>query len=367
MNEMDNLKKELRELREDINKIDDDLVDLLNKRGISVIKIGDLKNKLNLKVLQPQREKEIIERLNEKSTVFKNSSIEAIWKEIMSASKLIQGLKNRVGYLGPNGTFTHQAAIEYFPKAGSEFITSNSSIEIFEKIEKGLIDFGVVPIENSLQGTVRETLDLLIEKNVIIYGEIELRIIQNLISLENSELSKIRTIISHPQAFAQSKVWIKTNLPNSTLISVNSTAEAARKVKELNDESYAAIGTEFSSQIYELKVLSSNIEDNPLNFTRFLIISKRLNEMKKGKIKTSIVFVTKHTPGSLYRVLKIYADANINLLKIESRPRRKGRWEYIFLMDFEADKDEPKIIKIFEQMNDNVIWYKILGSYPMVD
>ena len=367
MNEIDNLKKELRELREDINKIDDDLVDLLNKRGISVIKIGDLKNKLNLKVLQPQREKEIIERLNEKSTVFKNSSIEAIWKEIMSASKLIQGLKNRVGYLGPNGTFTHQAALEYFPKAGSEFITSNSSIEIFEKIEKGLIDFGVVPIENSLQGTVRETLDLLIEKNVIIYGEIELRIIQNLISLENSELSKIKTIISHPQAFAQSKVWIKTNLPNSTLISVNSTAEAARKVKELNDESYAAIGTEFSSQIYELKVLSSNIEDNPLNFTRFLIISKRLNELKKGKIKTSIVFVTKHTPGSLYRVLKIYADANINLLKIESRPRRKGRWEYIFLMDFEADKDEPKIIKIFEQMNDNVIWYKILGSYPMVD
>ncbi|MCK4287372.1 MAG: chorismate mutase, partial [Candidatus Lokiarchaeota archaeon] len=127
MNEMDNLKKELRELREDINKIDDDLVDLLNKRGISVIKIGDLKNKLKLKVLQPQREKEIIERLKDKSTIFKNSSIEAIWKEIMSASKLIQGLKNRVGYLGPNGTFTHQAALEYFPKAGSEFITSNSS------------------------------------------------------------------------------------------------------------------------------------------------------------------------------------------------------------------------------------------------
>jgi chorismate mutase/prephenate dehydratase len=185
--------------------------------------------------------------------------------------------------------------------------------------------------------------------------------------LKDSELSKIKNIISHPQAFAQSRVWIKANLPNATLISVNSTSEGARRVKELNDESYAAIGTEFSSQIYDLKVLSSNIEDIPLNFTRFLIISKRVNEQKKGKIKTSVVFVTKHTPGSLYRALEIYADADINLLKIESRPRRKGKWEYIFLMDFEGDKDDPRIIKILEKMNENVIWYKILGSYPMVE
>lgn len=365
MNDQNNLKKELRELREDIDKIDDDLVDLLNERGNNVIKIGNLKKKLDLKIFQPQREKEVIERLKNKSIVFKNTSIEAIWEEIVSASKLIQGLKNRVGYLGPNGTFTHQAALEYFPKAGSEFITSNSLIEIFEKIEKDIVDFGVIAIENSLQGTVRDTLDLLIEKNVIIYGEIELRIIQNLISLKDSELSKIKTLISHPQAFAQSRAWIKANLPNATLISVNSTAEAARKVKELEDESYAAIGTEFSSRIYNLKVLSSNIEDSSLNFTRFLIISKRENEQKEGKIKTSIVFVTKHTPGSLYRVLKMYADANINLLKIESRPRRKGRWEYIFLMDFEGNKEAPKIKKILGMMNEQVIWYKILGSYPL--
>ncbi len=367
MNDQNNLKKELRKLREDIDKIDDDLVDLLNERGNNVIKIGNLKKKLDLKIFQPQREKEIIERLKNKSIVFKNTSIEAIWEEIVSASKLIQGLKNRVGYLGPNGTFTHQAALEYFPKAGSEFITSNSLIEIFERIEKDIVDFGVIAIENSLQGTVRDTLDLLIEKNVIIYGEIELRIVQNLISLKDSELSKIKTLISHPQAFAQSRAWIKANLPNATLISVNSTAEAARKVKELEDESYAAIGTEFSSRIYNLKVLSSNIEDSSLNFTRFLIISKKENEQKEGKIKTSVVFVTKHTPGSLYRVLEIYADGNINLLKIESRPRRKGRWEYIFLMDFEGDKNDPKVVKIIEKMNENVIWYKILGSYPMVE
>ena len=156
MNNQNNLKKELRELREEIDKIDDTIVELLNKRGNIVAAIGDLKDRLDMKVFQPQREKEIIERLKNKSSIFRDSSIEAIWKEIMSASKLIQGSITKVGYLGPKGTFTHQAALEYFPKAGSEFITASSSLEIFENVEKGLIDFGVIPIENSLHGTVRE-------------------------------------------------------------------------------------------------------------------------------------------------------------------------------------------------------------------
>ncbi|MFX1377395.1 MAG: prephenate dehydratase [Promethearchaeota archaeon] len=367
MNDQNKLEIELRELREEINKIDDTIIDLLNKRGEIVIKIGNLKDKLNMKVFHRQREKEIIERIKEKSTVFNSSIVEAIWKEIISASKFIQGMKNKVGYLGPDGTFTHQAALEYFPKAGSEFIPINNPIEIFESLEKDLIHFGVIAIENSLQGTVRETLDLLIEKNIIIFGEIELRIVQNLISVENSDLSKIKTIISHPQALAQTRMWIKANIPNVSLISVDSTAEAIRKVRELNDHSYAAIGTELASRLYNLRILSANIEDNPMNHTRFLIISKKENENKEGKIKTSIIFVTKHTPGALYSVLKIYADAKINLLKIESRPRRRGRWEYIFLMDFEGDKDDPTCKSIFKKMSDNVIWYKILGSYPMAN
>ena len=158
MNENNNLREDLNKLRDEINKIDDKLVDLLNKRGNNVIKIGDLKNKLNLTVFQPHRENEIIERLENKSTIFKNTSIEAIWKEIMSASKLIQGLKNRVGYLGPKGTFTHQAALEYFPKAGSEFITSNNSLEIFEKVEKDLIDFGVVPMKIAFKAPLEKHL-----------------------------------------------------------------------------------------------------------------------------------------------------------------------------------------------------------------
>ena len=146
---------------------------------------------------------------------------------------------------------------------------------------------------------------------------------------------------------------------------MTSTAEAVRRVRKLTDKSYAAIGTEFAASIYELKILNSNIEDEKSNYTRFLIISKRENPLKTEKMKTSIVFVTKHTPGALYWVLKIFSDANINLSKIESRPRRKGKWEYIFFMEFEADKNDPKAAEALELMKINVIWQKILGSFPL--
>ena len=357
--------KNIEIIRKEIDEIDDQIVDLLNKRGNAVIKIGSIKKTLKIDVSQPHREKEVIDRITKKSTVFKKSSIEAIWKEVISASKVIQGTISKIGYLGPIGTFTHQAALERFPKAGSEFIPIKDLIEIFDNIEKGKIDYGVVPIENSLQGTVRETLDLLIDRNLIIYGEIELRIIQNLISLKGADLNSIQNIFSHPQAFSQTRSWIKANLPNANLIDVSSTAEAIRRVRKLNDPTYAAIGTEFASNIYGLDVLNPMIEDEATNFTRFLVISKNENLIKEGKIKTTIVFVTKHEPGALYWVLKIFSDAKINLSKIESRPYRRVRWEYIFFVDFEGDKDDDNIKEALGFIETNVLWQKILGSYPV--
>ncbi|MFX0041267.1 MAG: prephenate dehydratase [Candidatus Hodarchaeota archaeon] len=365
MEEKKNNTEKLEEYRKIINEIDNEIIKLLNKRGIIVSKIGEIKKRLNLEVIQPEREKEILERIKSQSKILKPESVEAIWKEIFSASKLIQGIIPKVGYLGPKGTFTHQAALDFFPKAGTEFVPYDTISEIFANIEKENAEFGVIPIENSLQGTVRETLDLLIEKDLVIYGEIELKIIQNLISTKMSNLSRIRTILSHPQAFAQTRNWIKVNMPTADLVDVNSTAEAVRRVKELNSDSYAAIGTSFASEVYDLKILHSKIDDNLLNSTRFLIISKKENTEKETKSKTSLLFVTRHIPGALYRVLKLYADAEINLLKIESRPRRRGRWEYIFIMDFEGDKDNPNVKKVLEKMSEIVIWHKILGSYPM--
>jgi len=366
MNDKEKNDKELEDFRKAISNIDNEIIDLLNKRGKVAQKIGEIKKKLKLEVYQPDREKEVIERMKKNTSLLKPVNVEAIWKEIIGACKDIQGSIVKVGYLGPIGTFTHQAALDFFPNAGTEFIACKNILEIFENIEKDILEFGVIPIENSLQGTVRDTLDLLIEKDLIIYGEIELRIIQNLISMKDSDLSKIHNIYSHPQAFAQTRTWIKTNIPNAKLINTNSTAEAVRIIKELNDQTNAAIGTEFSSKIYDLKIIHSKIEDNPSNYTRFLIISKEENKIKEGKIRTSIVYVTKHVPGALFQVLKLFADANINLLKIESRPRRKGRWEYIFLMDFEGDaKNDAKVQDLLKKMNESVIWYKILGSYPI--
>ena len=357
---------DLKEKRKEILKIDYEIFDLLNKRANLSSKIGEIKKMLNLEVYQPHREAEVIEHVKNKPSKLKPSHIEAIWKEIMGACKDIQGSIVKIGYLGPMGTFTHQAALDYFPKAGSEFIALKDILQVFEGIEKDVLEFGVVPIENSLQGTVRDTLDLLIEKNLSIYGEVELRIVQNLIGKEGSNLSKIKNVYSHPQGFAQARSWLKANLPNVNIINTSSTAEAVRLVKELNDEASAAIGARIASEIFNLKILNSNIEDNPQNYTRFLIISKEKNKVKAERIKSSIIYVTKHTPGALFNVLRLFAEGNVNLLKIESRPRRKGRWEYIFLMDFEGDaQNDPKIKQILEEMNSSVIWYKILGSYPI--
>lgn len=358
--------RDIEKLRKEIDNIDINLIDLLEKRGELAKEISQIKIGKNLEVYQPDREKKVIQNVKSMVKVLNPDNIESIWKEIMGACKVIQNLIVKVGYLGPIGTFTHQAAREFFPKAGTKFIACKNIEEIFEIIEKDVLEFGVVPIENSLQGTVRKTLDLLIEKNLIIHGEVELRIVQNLISIEGSDLSKIKNIYSHPQAFAQTKKWIKINLPNANLINTNSTSAAVQQIKELNKDSNAAIGTEFASEVYHLQILSSNIEDNPSNYTRFLNISKKENQIKEGKIKTSLVYITRHVPGALHKVLEIFAKEDINLMKIESRPRREGRWEYFFLMDFEGDKEQPKIKKVLEKINQNVIWYKILGSYPLI-
>ncbi|MHA2288223.1 MAG: prephenate dehydratase [Promethearchaeota archaeon] len=365
MSDKGNDNQKLDDLRKKIDEIDDNIIDLLNKRANTVILIGNLKKSLNLETYQPKREEEVKERIRKKSTIFKKKSLDAIWAEIMSASKLIQGTVTKVGYLGPMGTFTHQAALEFFAKAGTQFIPGDSMTEIFDRIDKEQLDFGIVPFENSLQGTVRETLDLLIENDLFIYGELESRVVQNLISLKNAELKDIENVFSHPQAFAQTRIWLKSNLPNAKITEVTSTAEAVRRIRKLNDSSYAAIGTEFAAKIYELKVMDSNIEDEKSNYTRFLILSKKENPLKAEKMKTSIVFITKHVPGALYWVLKIFSDANINLSKIESRPRRKGKWEYIFFMEFEADKNDPEAAKALKQMKANVIWQKILGTFPL--
>ena len=282
----------------------------------------------------------------------------------MSACRQVQGEHIKVAFLGPEGTFTQKAALAFFPKSSTEFIPIERKHEIFQQVEGKYADFGIVPVENSIQGSVSDTLDLLIERNLKIYGEIEIRIIHNLLGMPGTKLSQLKTIYSHPIALSQVSEWIKKNIPQVEFIETVSTASAVRKVAEQKDPSCAAIGADITAELYGLSILAEGIEDNTANYTRFLVIANKSPE-PTGTDKTSMVFVTKHIPGALYNILKIFADAKINLAKIESRPRKFSKdsiWEYIFILDF--DEHITKAKDVIEKIKDQAIWMKILGSYP---
>jgi chorismate mutase/prephenate dehydratase len=355
---MENIEK----LRKDIDAIDDKLVELLDKRSAVAKQIGLLKSNEKISVIQTDREKQIIERLKQKVSVLPIDAVEPIWKEIMAASKTLQGRSLNVSFLGPEGTFTQIAARNFFSKSGTQFIAATNKTDVFNRVEGDYVDFGIVPIENSLEGSVAETLDLLIEKNLKIFGEIELRIVHNLIGKKGIKLTDIKTVYSHPQALAQCNTWIIKNLPNADLVETTSTAKAIEKVAKMDNNTSVAIGTTSAAEIYELSCIVEGIEDNTQNYTRFLVISKHENSPSNHD-KTSMVFVTQHLPGALYQVLKFFAEAKINLMKIESRPNKKNPWEYVFILDFEGNQKD--VAKVLEVVKGYTVWMKILGSYPI--
>ena len=265
----------------------------------------------------------------------------------------------KVAYLGPRGTFTEQAAISYFNK-NVELIPCRDLPEVFMTVSTGSSEFGVVPVENSIEGSVNIALDLLLESDLKISGEVELRIEHNLIARAPIDLSKIKAVASHPQALAQCRNFLRQNLPKAELIEVGSTAAAVKAIGE--NDYIAAIGTELAAKIYGMKVIVRNIEDSPNNFTRFLVLG-HMDAPPTGKDKTSIIFSVVHAPGSLYEALGVFARRRINLTKIESRPTRKKPWEYIFYCDFEGHRTERLIKEALEELREKTILLKILGSY----
>ena len=285
--------EDLEKLRALIDDLDEKIVELLEKRAEISKLIGKKKNNLDLNVYQPEREKTVIKNVQKKTILLKKANIKAIWKEIISACKEVQGQTIKVSYLGPEGTHTHKAAKIFFPKSGTEFIEANNIVDIFKKIENEKVNYGVIPIENSLQGTVRETLDLLIEKNLKIYSEFEIRIIHNLIGFKDTQINKIKTVYSHPQALSQTRNWLRSNIPNAEIIENNSTAQAVKKIANLGDNRNVAIGTDIAAILNDVEIIERGIEDNPSNYTRFLVISKKESKEIADNYKTSIIFVTK--------------------------------------------------------------------------
>ncbi|MCM8810444.1 MAG: prephenate dehydratase [Candidatus Omnitrophica bacterium] len=352
--------EKIEDIRKKIDEIDEEILKLLNLRAEQVKKIFEIKSKKNKPLFDPSRERKIIEKLIEKNKgVLKPEDIKIIMETILKVYR-VMFREIVVAYLGPEGTFTHQAALNKFGEK-AKYIPVKTIDEVFREVEKQRADYGVVPIENSIEGVVTHTLDVFIESELKITSEILLEIHQFLLSKENS-IKKIKKVYSHPQAIAQCRNWISENLPDVEIYETESTASAVKKA--MKEKNSSAIGSEIAANIYNLNILAERIEDFRENFTRFLVIGNNFTE-KTGTDKTSILFSIKDRVGALHDILVPFKKEKINLTRIESRPSKKKAWEYVFFVDFIGHKDDENVKKALKEVEKSTTFLKVLGSYPI--
>lgn len=347
--------------RKEIDRIDDEILRLLNERSKSVIEIGRIKKEqdADANLHTPAREAAIIERLvSHNSGPFPSEAIRPVYREIMSASLSLEG-PQKVAYLGPRATFTHMACMQKFGSS-AQYIPVQSIKEVFNEVERGRAHFGVVPIENTTEGVVNHTLDMFVDSNLLIYGEVLQEVSHHLMS-KSGAVEEVKKICSHPHAIAQCRNWLEAHMPQAQVSEVASTARAAEMC--LEDPSIAAIASELASQLYGLKVIKARIEDNLNNFTRFLVLSQKPPQ-RTGKDKTSLMLSIKDKVGALYDLLRPFASHGISMTKIESRPSRRKAWEYIFFVDVEGHMEEERVNRAIEEIKGRCLFMKILGSYP---
>jgi len=348
----------LSELRNRIDGIDDQILDLLNQRAEVVKEVGRFKADQSKEFYVPGRERAIYERLiGANPGPFPDDGVQRVFREIISASlSLEQPMK--VAFLGPPATFTHQAAMQQFGFS-AQLVAQKSIPAVFEEVLRGRAPYGVVPVENSNEGVVSHTLDMFMRSDLQINAEILLEIEHDLLSL-GGRIEDVRKIVSHPQALAQCRQWLEENLPDIPQFDVASTALAAQMAAE--DGEVAAIAGEIAASLYGLKTVKKKIEDNPNNFTRFLVIGRNVPE-PSGRDKTSIMFSVKDQPGILYHMLAPFSCRKVNLCKIESRPMKLKAWEYVFFLDIEGHIEDPQVREAIEELRNYCEVLKVLGSY----
>jgi len=352
-------KEDLDCLRKKIDKIDAEILKLLNERASVVIEVGKLKKRTKSDYHVLDREHRIYQRLTKLNQgPFPSSSIRPVFREIISASLSIEH-ELRVAYLGPEATFCHSAAIQQFGQSAT-FIQSRSLRDIFSMVDRGESDYGVVPIENTTEGVINPTLDMFIDSQLKICAEILLGVSHHLLS-KKGRLEGIKEIYSHSQAIAQCSGWLEQNVPTIPVVEVFSTAKAAQSAAK--NPKIAAIAGEFAAKFYGLKPIFKNIEDNPKNFTRFWVVGRK-STGSTGEDKTSIMLSIKDGVGALHRTLKPFATHQINLTKIESRPFRQRPWEYIFFIDLEGHTNDKNVKRALAEVKDTSQFLKVLGSYP---
>ncbi|MCP4650024.1 MAG: prephenate dehydratase [PVC group bacterium] len=351
-------KPSIQKLRITIDTLDRQLIDILNKRTDSAISIGKLKKHLKKAVYMPAREQQIYSNIKKfNKGPLTHEALMAVYREVMSATLMLQK-PMRVAYLGPKATFTHLAGLKKF---GSqiEYKAAHTITDVFSEVERGNSDYGVVPVENSIEGAVSHTLDMLVDSDLKICSEILLDISHNL--LGKCLLKDVKRVYSKSQVFGQCRLWLEGNLPGRELVEVSSTTRAAEIVAK--EKGSVAIASSLAARVYKLKVLAESIEDSPHNVTRFLVIGAN-EAARTGNDKTSVVFSIKDRVGALHDMLLSFKSSKINLTKIESRPSKKKVWDYYFFMDMEGHKDDPSVKKALVQLEQKCHFLKVLGSYP---
>ncbi len=349
----------LKDLRLEINRIDQQLLKLLNQRAALSLEVGRLKTRQDESVFKPFREKDVLQSLvSQNPGPLPNKHLEAIYREILSSSRSLQ-LPQRVLYLGPEGTFSYFAGLHYLGHC-AEFQPCSDLEAVFKGVRNQSAELGIIPLENSLQGTVGQSLDLFLHYNIYIQAEIFCKISHSLLC-KGQDPQQIELVYSHPQALQQCTQWLKSHLPQAGIVPMESTAAAARMVQD--NAKLAAIAHPALAHSLGLNLLHTNIEDLPENWTRFLIISS-VRPLAGNRDKTSLLFTLPDRPGSLARILNLLAREQVNMKKLESRPLRGEKWQYVFFADLECDLSGQEYTDLLQKLEDNCHSLRVLGSYP---
>lgn len=351
----------LDDLRKKIDDIDEQILAKLNERAQAAVEIGKIKQSTNAVFYVPERERAVYEKLAKNNPgPLSDAAIKAVYREIMSSIRALEK-PTTVAFLGPLHTFSQLAAQRIFGVT-AELHPLATLNDIFTEVERGRVDYGVVPVESSMGGGVSDTLDRFLSSDLKIINEVLLHVSQNLLS--KSPLEDIKKIYSKDQSFFQCRVWLQANLPNAELINTSSTAEAARIASD--EEGAAAIGSVLAAEPYGLNVVAERMEDSPHNYTRFFAVGRQLVK-ETGNDKTSLLISISNKSGALHDLLLPIADAGVDLTKIESRPSRKKAWDYVFFIDLVGHAESPKIKQALKGIADYCTELKVLGSYPQGD
>jgi chorismate mutase/prephenate dehydratase len=353
--------EKLNSIRERIDQLDLEIQALLNARAQAAQEVARIKlaSDPHAEFYRPEREAEILRKVKERNTgPLDEEEIARLFREIMSACLALEQPLG-VAFLGPEGTFTQAAALKHFGHS-VRTVSMNSIPDVFCEVESGACQYGVVPVENSTEGVVSHTLDTFLNSPLHICGEVTLRIHHHLLSREQ-QLQDIRLVYSHQQSLAQCRGWLDRHLPQAQRIPLGSNAEAAALAAE--QPGLAAIAGEAAAEIYRLPRLASNIEDEPGNTTRFLVVGKK-DALPSGDDKTSLMFSTLNKAGGLHALLAPIAEHGISMTRIESRPSRRGRWDYVFFVDIDGHRKDPGVADTLKVLEQKATLFKVLGSYP---